>query len=113
MIVLLATIVFGLFFGIFATQNTGGVTLYLGSYILPNLPIFYIVLGAFFIGVASAWFLSLFHSFSTFFILRRKENTIRELKKTTGELIRRVHQLELEIVKTKDPAAKKIDEDAL
>ena len=103
-------IIFGLFFTVFAIQNTVPVTLVFGAFSLPFIPIYVIILGALLIGILLAWIFSAIDNVSTFFILNKKENTIRELKKTLSEVIRRVHQLEIEKDKLKK-TSKLVQED--
>ncbi len=99
MIVLLIALLFGVGFAYLATQNTSGVTLTIVNYVFHNIPLYLIVLVSLIIGVTITLILSAVHELSTFFILRKKENAIKELKKTLAELIKRVHQLELEKAK--------------
>ena len=90
------SIIFGLFFTIFSIQNTDPVTLVYGSLSLPKVPVYIVVLASLLIGVIFAWIFSAIDNISTFFVLNKKDNTIRELKKTMSELIKRVHQLEID-----------------
>lgn len=93
-------IIFGLFFTVFAVQNTTPATLVFGTFTSPPVSIYMIILGALLLGIIIAWIFSAIDNVTTYFLLNSKEKTIRELKKTTSELIRRVHQLEVE--KNKD-----------
>ena len=85
----------------FSLQNTTPVSLIFGQFAIPQIPIYVIILGSLLIGVLIAWLFNLIDALSAFLILRKKESTIRELKKTTSELIRRVHHLELDTDKKK------------
>src|SRR3989344_192113 len=89
-------IIFGLFFTAFSVQNITPVTLVFGEFSAPAMPIYIIILFAILLGVLIAWIFNLIDAVTSFFILRNKEGTIRELKKTISELIRRVHNLELD-----------------
>lgn len=95
MIALLITILFGLGFAYFATVNTDRVTINFAQYSIPGLPIYIVILGSLLVGITLATIIHAVDSISNHLILRKKENTIKELKKTTAELIKRVHQLEL------------------
>lgn len=89
-------IIFGLFFTVFAVQNTALTSLAFGNLSLPQIPLYIIVLGSLLLGVIIAWIFAIVDNLTTVFLLNRKEKTIRELKKVVTSLTRRVHQLELE-----------------
>ena len=111
MIVLLITILLGLCFAFFATQNTTGVTLHIASYTISQIPLYLVSLGSLLIGAIIAIIINLVHDLGNFLILRKKENTIRELKKTLGELLKRVHQLEIEEAQREHNSHKKPEKD--
>ncbi|MBI2617572.1 DUF1049 domain-containing protein [Candidatus Gottesmanbacteria bacterium] len=99
---LLIIILFGIGFAYFATQNTSGVTIYADSYVFSDIPLYVVILGSLLLGILLASIISVVNSLSTYFILRKKENTVKELKRTVAELIKRVHLLELEGEKRKE-----------
>lgn len=89
-------LIFGVFFTVFAVQNTDPVALHFGSLVSPRLPLYVIILGSLLAGVITAWLFAAIDNITTYFLLNKKEKTIRELKKMTTSLTRRVHQLEVE-----------------
>lgn len=56
MFTLLTTVVIGIFFAIFATQNTGSIAVNFGDYMLPNVPIYLAVLTPLLIGLLIGFF---------------------------------------------------------
>lgn len=99
---LLFTLLFSFGFAFFATQNTKLVSISIAQYSLTGVPLYIVVLGAMFVGILFAIVVNFFTSLSSFLIMRKKESTINELKKTVVELIKRVHLLELAIEKDKN-----------
>lgn len=97
MIALLVTILFGLVFAYFATLNVSAVTVNFGQFILHGIPIYIVVLGSLLLGIILSTLIYAVDSISNHLILRKKENTIKELKKTTAELIKRIHQVEISL----------------
>ncbi|MCL4339230.1 lipopolysaccharide assembly protein LapA domain-containing protein [Patescibacteria group bacterium] len=102
MIVLLVTIVFGLGFAYFATQNTLSVTIHISNFTFYGIPLYLVILGSLLVGIILATIIHIIDSLTNFLILRKKENTLKELKKTIAQLIKRVHQLELTSEKQKE-----------
>ncbi len=94
MIILLITIILGLVFAYFATLNTKWVEIKFDSYIFP-LPLYIVILGSMLLGIVIATIIHFIDSFSNYLAFRRKENLLKELKKTVAELIERVHMLEI------------------
>lgn len=94
MIILLITILLSLLFAYFATLNTGWVEIKIDSYIIP-LPLYIVILGSMLTGIVISTIIHFIDSFSNYLVIRRKENILKELKKTVAELIKRVHQLEI------------------
>jgi len=70
-------IIFGLFFTVFATQNTQTVNLVFGELTVPQIPLYIVILGSLLLGVIISWIFNLFDNISAFFILNRKEKTLR------------------------------------
>lgn len=96
MLTIIFTVIIGLVFAYFSTFNSMGVTIHPTPDTAFTAPLYLVILGSLLIGLVISAILSILNSMTTFFILRKKESTIHELKKTTGELIKRVYQLELE-----------------
>ncbi|MDP2637888.1 MAG: lipopolysaccharide assembly protein LapA domain-containing protein [Candidatus Levybacteria bacterium] len=72
-----------------------------GSYVLSNIPLFYVIVGSLVTGLVLSYVFYLVHAISTSFALRGKDNQIKKDKDEVLELTKRVHQLELENEKLK------------
>lgn len=72
-----------------------------GPYILPDVPLFYVIIGSFIGGLAVAYIFHLVHAIASTWELRGKRKEIRQTKDEVMELTKRVHQLELENQKLK------------
>lgn len=79
-----------------AQDNFMLVPLHLGSYVLTDIPLFYIIIGSLVAGLTFAYFLYLVHAISVSLKLRKKNKTIKETKNEIVELTKQIHQLELE-----------------
>lgn len=71
------------------------------QYSIPDVPLFAVAAGGLLLGLIISWIISFLQSIGTLFTLRGKEHTITDYKKENAELIRQVHQLELENVRLK------------
>lgn len=111
-VIILAVIV-GLGIGYFATQNTTLISLYLGPYITPGIPLYLVVIGTLLLGLLLAWVFSLVNSFSSKITLHGKENKIKEDEKTIAELTKEIHQLELENTRLKERSGEREDDKSL
>jgi ketopantoate reductase len=90
------------------------VSVNLGSYVLTDIPLFYVIVGSIVIGLLLAYVVYLFHAISTSLTLRGKNNEIKKDKADVLELTKRVHQLELENEKLKhSPSVEPEDPNAL
>lgn len=101
MATLLVTVLFGLIFAFFATQNTSVISLNFLNYHIPGIPVYMVVVGALFIGLFLSWIISLINDIGTGFALRGKESKIKDYKKENAELLKEIHQLELENTRLK------------
>lgn len=100
-IALLLFIVFGLFFGYFATLNTALVSIHFGAMSVPQIPMYVLVILSFALGVV---FASLFYFVKYVAVqlsIRRNSQELDDNKKTSAELLKKIHQLELENTKLK------------
>lgn len=97
---------------LFATQNTTIGQITIASYHL-QIPMYLIVLGSLFIGLLTSAILTFTHSIGTTLEIHNKDSKIKEGKKTTVELTKRVHQLELENVQLKTELDKLPDEKSI
>lgn len=90
------------------------VSVNLGIYVIPDIPLFYVIVGSFVIGLVLSYVVHLVRAVSNFFTLRGKNKEIKENKDEILELTKRVHQLELENKKlSHDSSAKPEDQNAL
>jgi len=88
-----------------AQNNLTEVTLHLGPYTYPDIPLFYIILGSLLSGLGLAYLVSLVTSIFTGFTIRGKDKKIKQLKGEIVDLTKRIHQLELENEELKDTSA--------
>ena len=94
----------------FATQNTSRLTLHLATYVWSGIPIYILVLGSLLAGFLFACIFQILNSISSSAKIKNREHALKEEKKANLELIKHVHQLELENTKL---AAKEGDKDVL
>lgn len=99
MATLIITFLIGLIIAYFATQNTGPVTLHFFTYSFPGIPTYFVVVGALLVGLFLSWIISAVNNISTGFAMRGKESKIKDYKKENADLMKRIHQLELENTK--------------
>lgn len=99
MLVLIISILFGIFIASFAIQNTTGVTIEFGQYTLTEIPLYMVAVGSLLLGLVTAYLISIVDAFSNTLKIHGKENSLKEAKRTVAELTKRVHELELENVR--------------
>jgi cell division protein FtsB len=73
-----------------------------GMYVLNDIPLFYVIVGSFIMGLVLSYLVYLINSISTSVTLWGKDKTIKKNKNEVLELTKRVHQLELENEKLKN-----------
>lgn len=81
--------------------NFAPVSLNLGAYVFSDIPLFYVIIGSFIIGLVLSYLVHLVRAISTSFTLHGKNKEIKKDEDEILELTRRVHQLELENEKLK------------
>ena len=81
--------------------NYSPVSIQLGTYILEDIPLFYVIIASVLVGLVFSYIIYLIHSITTYFKLRNKNNEIKKDKGEVLELTKQVHQLELENEKLK------------
>lgn len=114
MIALILFVIFGLGFALFATQNTAPTTLNFGQYVLENVPLYLTVLATFGLGLLFATVFYIAKSITSGFLINKKRNEVEHLQRENTQLLKRIHQLELENTKLKAETGKEsVDEDAL
>lgn len=72
------------------------VSMNIGKYILADIPLYYVIVGSFILGLMLSFVMHFFGDVTTFWVLRSKRS---EIKKNVGEVLeltKRIHQLELE-----------------
>ncbi len=96
MATLIVTVLFGLIIAFFATQNSGVISLNFLNYTIPGIPVYIVVAGALLVGLLFSWIISSIKDIATGFTIRGKENKIKDYRKENAELVKKIHQLELE-----------------
>jgi uncharacterized integral membrane protein len=99
MATLIITLLFGLVIAFFATQNTQDLSLNFLNYTTPGVPAYVVIVGAVLLGLGFSWILNLINSIFNGLEMRGKENKIKDYKQENAELLKRIHQLELENAK--------------
>lgn len=94
--------------------NFQPVSVNLGFTIISGVPLFYIIVGSFVIGLVLSYIFSVIQSISTSFVLHGKNAEIKKNKSEVLELTKRVHQLEIKNEKLgKDSGLEPGDRNAL
>lgn len=101
MVALILFIIFGLFFGYFSTLNTSLVSIHFGTYTLSQIPMYVLVISSFAVGVLFASLFYFVKYIAVQFAIRKSGQELDENKKTSAELLKKIHQLELENTKLK------------
>lgn len=96
MLVLVVYSIFLIGVSYLATQNTSGITLHVASYTFKNLPIYLIILASLLVGLLFSWLVFTLKVISFTLQLREKDGLLKEVKKKNAEIVKQVHQLELE-----------------
>ncbi len=101
MLSLILLLVFGGLLVYVAQANLALVSVRVGSFVVTDIPLFYVIIGSFLAGIILSYILRLAHDISGSLVLRGKRIEIRRGKNEVLELTKRVHQLELENQKLK------------
>lgn len=114
MFTLILLLVVGSILAYVSRFNLTLVSVSIGSYVISNIPLFYVIVGSLLTGLVLSYVIYLVHDISTSFRLRGKEKEINKNKDEVLELTKRVHQLELENQKLKlGPSVEPEDRNAL
>lgn len=113
MFTLFFTVALGIFFSIFATQNTGLVNLNFIGYTIPNIPIYLAILIPVFLTLLLGWFIQFIRSISTRMAGSSQKSKINELKKELGEVTKDLHKNELENAKFKNELGEPQDDNSI
>jgi uncharacterized integral membrane protein len=112
MITLLITVVLGIVFAVFATQNTGPITLNFGNYTIPT-PTYLAVLTPLLVGLLLGFFIYIFRSLSQSMTISENKEKIKNLKKEIAEVTKDAHKFEIENSKLKTENGSAEDADAI
>lgn len=112
MLMLLITVVLGILFAVFATQNTASTTIYLGGYSLQNVPIYLVVLIPLLIGLSISFLVHVIKALSDSLTISEYKGEAQKLKKELAEVTKEAHKLELDNTKLKAEIGK-FDEDSI
>lgn len=104
---LIVAILFGLSITFFAFQNSAGVPIVLGNFFLPNTPVYLVVIISMLVGILMAWFISALEGMSHFMSVRRKDNVIRDDRKSMVQMEEKIRTLEAENAGLKHQAPEK------
>ena len=79
-----------------AQNNLMLVTLRLGIYTFPDIPLFYVIIGSLLAGLILAYIVYLINSIFTGLAMHGKDNKIKQGKIDVVDLTKQIHQLEIE-----------------
>lgn len=114
MLTLVITVVLGLAFALFSVQNTQTVDLNFGSYYLPGIPIYLVVLIPLTLGLLASLIIHTAKHLMSEITIDKDKKEIKTLIKENAELVKQVHKLELENTKLKAKNGKdEFDEDSI
>lgn len=89
-------VIIALFFGVFATQNTIGIPITLGTVVIPDVPLYIVLAITLLLGLLFSWIVSLVNSLYFSKRLHDKDSTLSSLKKENDVLSKRNTDLEME-----------------
>ena len=113
MLILFLAIVLSIIFSIFATQNTGQITLFFYNFSLPNIPIYLVVLASALVAFILSLIFQLIKNLSTGLTISSQKTKVNELKKELAEVTREFHKIELENAKYKAELGEPDDENSI
>ena len=95
MLIIILSLIVGSLLVFISRFNFQLVTINLGFKVFAGIPLFYVIIGSFVIGLILSYLVSLIQSVSTSFTLHGKNVEIKKNKDEVLELTKRVHQLEI------------------
>lgn len=113
MVTLFSAVALSILFSIFATQNTGPVTINFGDYVVPNIPVYLVILIPLLIGLILAIFFHMTKNLSQSLTINEQKDEIKKLKKELAEVTKSAHQFEIENAKIKSENGIEKDEDSI
>jgi uncharacterized membrane protein len=103
----------GSVFAYLAKDNLAPVTLSLANYTIPNIPLFFVIVGSLLVGLVLSYILQIVSNIANSFVLRGTRLEIKTGKNEILDLTKRIHQLELENEKLKHGEPQVLDANAL
>ena len=97
MLLLILLLIIGSVLVYISKYNFMLVSVNFGTFIISNIPLFYVIVGSILFGLVLSYLVHLVNSISTSLTLRGKNDLIKKEKEEILELTKRVHQLELTI----------------
>jgi hypothetical protein len=94
--ILILLVVVGGVMAYLSQNNLTLVTVHLGTYAIPAIPLFYVIIGSLVAGLGLAYLVYLVNSIFTAISIHGKDNKIKQGKSDIVDLTKRIHQLELE-----------------
>lgn len=114
MFILILLLVVGSILVYISKYNFMPVSVNFGVYTISDIPLYYVIVGSFLIGLFLSYLVYLIRFIFMSFKLRGKDKEIKKDKNEVLELTKRVHQLELENEKLKhNPSPEPEDQNAL
>lgn len=113
MLILFLAIVLSIVFSLFATQNTGLITLYFYSISLPNIPIYLVVLASILLTFVISLMIQFIKNLFSGMTISNQKSKIKELKRELAEVTKDFHKLELENAKFKNELGEPQDENSI
>lgn len=110
MFLLIATIIFAGVIAYFATQNAVPVDLRMSTYSISQIPLYWVVLGSVLLTLVFSWIMLLIDSISSSFALHGRDNVVKKLKQENQDLVKKVHQLEVENARAQGKQSKESSE---
>ena len=95
MLILILSLIVGSLLVYISKYNFQPVAINLGFSVFSGIPLFYIIVGSFVIGLVLSYLVSVIQSISTSYVLHGKNVEIKRKKDEVLELTKRVHQLEI------------------
>jgi len=101
MLILILLLILGAGMAYLSKFNDMLVSVSFGSYIISDIPLFYVIIGSLVTGLILSYLVYLVDTIFTSWTIRGKDKEIKKTKLEVLELTKRIHQLELENEKQK------------
>ena len=113
MFVLFLAVTVSILFSIFATLNTGLITLNFGYFTIPNTPIYLSILVPVLLTLVASLIVQVIRNITSILKIRSQKNTIKDLKRELAEVTKNFHKLELENAKFKSELGEPTDTNSI